>query len=246
MSTQKQKDAIKQFKNVTGCNDSVASEFLKKNIWKVDSAIDDYYHAESSKANPSAVSKANELFDGYAGKGEDTLTDIVKLAADLGVDPNDIILLAFAWKLKTKKLAEFSRSEWTHGIASVFRVHNLTALKKSLEKLREELNNDNALFREFYLWVFDITKASPEARVIPVDEALVLWEVVISGRFKLWPNWKEFMSRPENNKAISKDTWSVFFDFINTHNSSLTGYDVDGAWPSVIDNFVDWMSKQTK
>lgn len=60
-------------------------------------------------------------------------------------------------------------------------------------------------------------------------------------------HWIEFMRA--RNKPVNKDTWSLFIDFIRTVDHSkgdLEGYDEDGAWPSVIDDFCEERRKRNK
>jgi len=39
-----------------------------------------------------------------------------QLCQDLGLDPEDIVMLAIAWKLKASQMGYFQRSEWLSGM----------------------------------------------------------------------------------------------------------------------------------
>lgn len=69
--------------------------------------------------------------------------------------------------------------------------------------------------------------------------------------FKLWLEFQE-----ERGKKVSKDTWSLFIDFVRTIDAEYKEYDETGewsrsrlgkdqelttaAWPSTIDEFVEY------
>ncbi|MQM17181.1 hypothetical protein Taro_050149 [Colocasia esculenta] len=44
-----------------------------------------------------------------------------------------------------------------------------------------------------------------------------------------------------HNKAISRDTWSQLLEFAKTVDSAMSNYDAEGAWPYLIDEFVEYL-----
>ena len=43
--------------------------------------------------------------------------------------------------------------------------------------------------------------------------------------------------------AVSKDTWALALDFLQTTDVACSNYDEGGAWPVLVDNFVEWVKK---
>lgn len=56
--------------------------------------------------------------------------------------------------------------------------------------------------------------------------------------------WKRFLTEEANVRIVSKDTWSQFLEFTQEIDPSFASHDFDAAWPSVIDEFVEWARKQ--
>jgi len=51
--------------------------------------------------------------------------------------------------------------------------------------------------------------------------------------------WFDFLNE-KGGKGVSKDTWNMFLEFVRTIDSGFMNYNMDGAWPSTIDDFVEW------
>lgn len=56
--------------------------------------------------------------------------------------------------------------------------------------------------------------------------------------------WFEFL-RVKGSKGVSKDTWQMLPEFIRTIDEKFEQHDATAAWPSTIDDFVDW-AKENK
>jgi defective in cullin neddylation protein 1 len=56
--------------------------------------------------------------------------------------------------------------------------------------------------------------------------------------------WKRFLTEASGLRVISKDTWNQFLEFMHEIDPDFAKHDFEAAWPSVIDEFVDWVHSQ--
>jgi len=58
-----------------------------------------------------------------------------------------------------------------------------------------------------------------------------------------WPLFNDFESyiKQSDQRGINKDQWMQILDFSISIKNDLSNYDVDGAWPVLLDEFVDYM-----
>ncbi len=85
----------------------------------------------------------------------------------------------------------------------------------------------------------------------------------MEGRFSHLELWKKFLTviqvplltwQEHHRKAITKDTWNLFWDFVATSSSDFSDHDsengiiifhlIQGAWPVLIDSFVEWIKEE--
>jgi DCN1-like protein 4/5 len=197
-------------------------------------------------SKPKMPSKeAEQLFDKYhaagvkdgADKGTDALqgSAFVAMCEDLGIDVEDPVVLVLAWKAQAKKSYQISRDEWVRALIAIH-VDSLKKLKAALPALRAELKDPEA-FKEFYFFVFEFVKEDA-ATVLANDTAVAYWQLLLNN----WPligPWCTFISEV-HKKAVTRDVWKQCHYF-SLLPPSLASYDADeGAWPSVMDDFVEW------
>eukprot|EP01117_Protostelium_nocturnum_P019898 TRINITY_DN873_c0_g1_i1.p1 TRINITY_DN873_c0_g1~~TRINITY_DN873_c0_g1_i1.p1 ORF type:complete len:396 (+),score=157.60 TRINITY_DN873_c0_g1_i1:165-1352(+) len=211
-------------------------------------------HAIHMSTTKSQMDDLTKLFEKYKAIGvnlnESTENeDVIKgqglmdYSTDLGItDDKDPGLLVIAWKLGVNhgKCWEYSRNEFVMGWA-VSGAHNLKEMKNKLDEWKKELNTP-ARFKSFYQFCFDYLKE--ERKILSMEEALTVWEMI--GMDKRWPlmgKWIEFLAE---KKAISRDTWRLFLNFTEQFPNDVSTYDADGCWPSMIDDFVDFMQPAAK
>lgn len=59
----------------------------------------------------------------------------------------------------------------------------------------------------------------------------------------LLDDWCEFLES-KDIIAIQKDTWDQLLDFAWTVKSDLSNFDPQGAWPYLIDEFVEYLCEK--
>ncbi|CAJ1829905.1 unnamed protein product [Sphenostylis stenocarpa] len=101
------------------------------------------------------------------------------------------------------------------------------------------LRVDFAEFSRFYDFVFFMCRENGQKN-ITVSRAITAWKLVLAGRFSLLHPWCEFVEKNQRYN-ISEDTWQQVLAFSWCTRDNLEAYDPEGAWPVLIDDFVEHM-----
>ncbi|KAI9222550.1 potentiating neddylation domain-containing protein [Blastocladiella britannica] len=132
-------------------------------------------------------------------------------------------------------MCEFARPGWVNGWTKLG-CDSIESMRTAVPKLRSDLDADKALFANVYNYAFDFAKEEGQ-RSLSVETAAGMWELLLSGRWKYADAFLKFVN--ENVKrAVTKDTWKVLLEF--SQLPSMADFDPYGAWPSLIDDFVEW------
>ncbi|XP_047958164.1 defective in cullin neddylation protein AAR3 isoform X1 [Salvia hispanica] len=110
-----------------------------------------------------------------------------------------------------------------------------------VSKLMSRLNlrAEYSEFSRFYDFVFFICRENGQKN-ITASRAIMAWRLVLSGRFRLLNHWCNFVEKNQRYN-ISEDTWRQVLAFSRCVHENLEGYDPEGAWPVLIDDFVEYM-----
>ncbi|XP_010257617.1 PREDICTED: uncharacterized protein LOC104597642 isoform X2 [Nelumbo nucifera] len=117
---------------------------------------------------------------------------------------------------------------------------------EDLSKLmsRLDLMVDSCQFARFYDFVFFMCRENGQKN-ITVSRAIAAWRLVLAGRFRLLNQWCGFVEKNQRHN-ISEDTWQQVLAFSRCVHEDLEGYDPKGAWPVLIDDFVEHMYRVTR
>ena len=233
-------------------SDKVATEILSSNGWNLERATD-YFFTNRTKYPAAATGKADQsklgkIFDKYAAGSSDTTClaeeTLAAYFTDINVDPSSPVTLAVAYALKCKGFGEVTRKEFIDGW-SALSADTLDKMKAEVARITASLG-DKKSFREFYIWLFNFVKETPDRKSIDLDAAMELWTYTFSPKFVFpWPlidEWLEFCkSNRTKMQLVSIDTWQQTLEFAREVKPDLSNWDADGAWPVVIDDFVEYI-----
>jgi len=221
---------------------------------------------QTENSGPS-TSKLHALFDRYKDADGDDITmgGTMRLCEDLGVNADeDCVLYAIAYELKSPRMGEWNKKGWTEGWKSLD-CDSIPAMKSAIRGLRDRLGSDTAYFQKVYNHTFDFARSQGQ-RSIPTETAQAFWATLLphgvqggalshihstdedddddmgeregwQGKYVQW--WFDYLNE-KGAKGISRDTWVLFPEFVRTIDSKFEEYDIEAAWPSTIDDFVDW------
>ncbi|KAM1122827.1 hypothetical protein ACFX2I_004320 [Malus domestica] len=253
-----QRDKLQQFIMITGASEKVALQVLKESDWHLEGAFDIFYTQPQLQAETDSNTDSNtnsrqleELYNTYKGKlylsihsypdVDMILVDGISLLCnDLQVDPQDIVMLVVSWHMKAATMCEFSKEEFVEGLEPLG-IDSLDKFREKIPFMRSELK-DEQKFREVYNFAFDWAKEKGQ-KSLALDTAIGMWQLVFAE--KQWPyveHWCQFLPA-RHNKAISRDTWSQLLEFATAVDPSLSNYDAEGAWPYLIDEFVEYLKE---
>jgi len=269
---------VAQFCTVTGASARDARKFLEAHK-RLDIAIDAYYTNPNAfarsgrrKVDSSAPSssKLSQLFDKYKDPDEDNITvdGTIKFCEDLEVDPEDVVLLAIAYELKSPRLGQWTKQGWIDGWKAIG-TDSILGMKSALTRLRNQLASDPSYFQKVYNHTFDFARAEGQ-RSLGLETAQAFWSLLLPHGFhggalshvtshdsdddvkmdgeEGWKEeyiqwWFDFLNQ-KGHKGVSKDTWVMFLDFVRSTDSDFSNYDMEAAWPSTIDDFVDYAKER--
>ncbi|CAA7261982.1 unnamed protein product [Cyclocybe aegerita] len=267
---------VAQFCAITGASTKDARDFLKHHK-RLDVAIDAYYNnpnafsgrRKTDSSTPS-TSKLSQLFDKYKDPDGDDITveGTIKFCEDLEVDPEDVVLLAVAYELSSKRMGQWTRQGWIDGWKNVG-TDSISGMKDSLSRLRTQLASDPVYFQKVYNHTFDFARSEGQ-RSLGTETAQAFWGLLLPHGFeggaltKKPPSdgdgdvsmddgggwreeynqwWFDFLTH-KGGKGVSRDTWVMFLDFVRSIDSNFSTYDMEAAWPSTIDDFVEYAKER--
>lgn len=194
---------------------------------------------QASKDPPVDPQKLEVFYRKYRSDSEDVISadGIEALCNDLGISTLDPITLVIAYHCRAQQMGIFTREEFTIGMSRL-RCDDIAKLRGALGDLRAMLQSTKAC-KEIYVYTFQFALDMGQ-RCLPVEICIEFWKMLLRDHFVLLDEWIGFVEENVKN-SISKDTWTMLWDLAAQVRPDLSDYDMNGAWPVLLDEFVEKM-----
>jgi len=192
-------------------------------------------HAENFSTRLQAMyTKYREEDDAIGPSG------MLKFSKDLGVEREDVVMFVIAFHSNASKLGRLTRNEFMSGFTKM-NVDSVECLRTKVDALRQEATSR---LEEIYEFAFRVAKASQAQKVIKLETAIALMRMLIPDQV----HTRYFLEFLRNSKyhVINADQWKMFLLFNRSVGENFEGYSVDGAWPVMIDEFVEYVRAKKK
>lgn len=207
----------------------------------------DSAHVQTKVEDKGAFSnkKLEELFDKYKDKDNDEEQigpdGIEQLCKDLGVDPEDVLVLVFAWHLNAQRIGFFSKEEFITGMQKLGS-DSIAKLKNQLPNFKRDLD-DQIKFKDIYRFAFVFAKER-ESKIIDLNTADALLALVLGSRYPHTEPLRQFLKEQTTYKSVNHDQWMNILEFSRSIKADLSNYDENSAWPVLLDEYCEWARKQ--
>jgi DCN1-like protein 1/2 len=195
----------------------------------------------------------NKIFDRYRDSPRDEPDEINvegtgNLLSEMAIGLDDIGALVFSELVQSPSLGKITREGFTDAGMEV-NADSVPKLRNAVLQRRSNLKTDRELFKNIYNHTFQLALQQGQKSLGP-DEAVEFWRMLFSAAGFEWRTprtpwldwWLEFQ-QTKYKKAINKDLWKQTLNFAEQtlKDESLGFWSEESSWPSVIDDFVEWV-----
>lgn len=226
------------------------------------------------KNEPYTPQRSLSLFQSYADSDNPNVIgpesfETLCSAANIPLDGS--LPLILAWQMQAKEMAKISKDEWVKATESlkISSLSQLTialtdlenllilgkpSLKKSAKKDQDPYDRTlyysyaddaKAAFQKFYMFCFSLAKPE-QSRNIDMETSMAFWSVLLTPHYPVMKEVLQFITERQGTyRAANKDLWSMMLEFCVTVKPTLQDYEADGAWPTLLDDYVAWKKSKT-
>ncbi|KAI7648140.1 hypothetical protein KC318_g18144, partial [Hortaea werneckii] len=134
-------------------------------------------------------------------------------------------------------------------------VDNLPKMKDVCQQRRLTLSQDMGLFKNVYNAAFPLV-LPPGSKTLPLEFATEFWTMLFtppglewrSAKGTPWLEWWLEFQQQIKTKAVNRDLWKQTLNFAREtlKDDSLSFWSEESSWPSVIDEFVEWVKTEKR
>lgn len=201
--------------------------------------------SSSDLSLPYSEERCRAWFDSLVSVGGDRnvidAEGTMKLCEALDVAPENVIMLGIAWKLRCKEMGSFTWDEWKYGMG-MMGVDTIDKLKLTLPDIKVEITTPPGS-KEIFRYAYDFARSVNEntnQRSIDRETANSMFRVLLKGNWSQLDRFLEYLTATDV-KVINRDQWCSVYEFATTIADDLSDYDPMGAWPVLLDEYVEWV-----
>ncbi|KAL0724440.1 hypothetical protein Bca4012_039039 [Brassica carinata] len=202
--------------------------------------------ASSKKKSSKEMDGTDQLFNKYANTSSGVIDPegIEKLCSSLKVPHTDIRILMLAWRMKAEKQGYFTKAEWRTALKAL-KVDTIPKLKKALPELEKEVRKP-LNFADFYAYAFKYCLTEEKQKFLDIETICQLLDMVLGSTFRAQVDYfVDYLKVQKDYKVINMDQWMGFYRFCNEISfPDMTNYNLENAWPSILDEFFEWLREK--
>lgn len=252
---------ISNFMKATGALQSIAESYVSK-----------YGSVAAASSAFDSLKKICQIYNKYSLKDEIDIDGTLAYMADLGIEPEDVQGLILAYVLKSPSVGVFRRSDFLNlwialqvdtieGMRSCLNNLLLSLDTSAAPKRTNTVTPIN--FTDLYNFTFEFLKELPAHKLLDPALAVDYWNLLvplaidkiaskyqhnkshIAAVHRRLQEWCTFITT-EYKRPVSNDAWRMFYlffrDVVCQDPIDFKSYSEMDAWPSVIDEFVEYLT----
>lgn len=191
---------------------------------------------QKTKKRPFVESWFDELMNGDTGKIEPEGVEI--LCNQLGLAPDSLEILIMSYLMNIQQMGYIDRTEFSK---MAHHIKSKSTLKNHLVEQRMGLKFEMDMAKKLHRFAFDFCREK-EKKIIDKETAVAMLTCIMQNRWKLVNTFIDYLIK-STYRGINRDQWNNVFEFVRTFGDfeNVQDYDPDGAWPVMIDEFVEFV-----
>lgn len=153
--------------------------------------------------------------------------------------------IILSYRLQLDSMGFVTKDQWVKAMERLKLKENQDIVR-SKQSLLDVGRPMSQTFRELMKWTFSFVKA-PEQRCVDLDVANAIMSTLLKGKGLIYfDEILRFLEEKRPVKVLNRDQWENIYDFSTKIAGDLSDYSDEGAWPTLIDDFVVWYKQQEK